>query len=56
LQGPHRKSNPEPPSCGAVPQPLAPLIQYGLKIAVCAAVHTEHINTLCEHNAEFINF
>jgi len=24
-------------------------------IAVCPQIHTEHINTLCEQNAEFLN-
>ena len=24
-------------------------------IAVCSEIHTEHINTLCEQNVEFVN-
>jgi hypothetical protein len=24
-------------------------------IAVCSEIHTEHINTLCGQNAEFVN-
>ena len=25
------------------------------RIAVCSQIHTKHINTLCEHNVEFVN-
>jgi hypothetical protein len=28
---------------------------YSEIIAVCSQIHTEHINTLCGHNAEFFN-
>ena len=28
---------------------------YSEIIAVCSQIHTEHINTLCGQNAEFVN-
>jgi len=28
---------------------------YREKIAVCSQIHTQHINTLCRHNVEFLN-
>jgi hypothetical protein len=28
---------------------------YGEIIAVYSEIHTEHINTLCGHNVEFLN-
>ena len=24
-------------------------------IALCSEIHTKHINTLCDHNLEFVN-
>jgi hypothetical protein len=28
---------------------------YRVIIAVCSQIHTKHINTLCEQNAELLN-
>jgi hypothetical protein len=28
---------------------------YGAKVAVCSAIYTKHINTLCGHNIEFLD-
>jgi hypothetical protein len=28
---------------------------YGVMIAVCSQIHTEHINTLCGQNVDLLN-
>jgi len=30
-------------------------MQYREIIALCSEIHTEHTNTLCEQNEEFVN-
>jgi len=31
------------------------LYEYGEIIAVCSAIHTKHLNTLCGQNVEYFN-